>query len=49
MFRALATATAARIFVVIMNSSACTTVYCPTASACISFTFIMLVKCFFPP
>lgn len=47
MFRALAAAAATGIFV-IMNSSACTTAYCPTASAFISFTFIMLVKCFFP-
>jgi len=48
MFRALAAATAAGVFVLIMNSSACTTAYCPTVSAFISFTFIMLVKCFFP-
>ena len=32
MFRAPAAANAAGIFVVIMNSSACTTAYCPTPS-----------------
>jgi hypothetical protein len=48
MFRAPAAAAAAGIFVVIMNPSACTNAYFPTASAFISFTFIMLVKCFFP-
>jgi len=49
MFRALAAATAAGIFVVIMNSSACTTAYYPASSAFISFTFVMLVNAFFPP